>query len=115
MPILSTALLNETIAIQSLSGSDIDDRGNSSASYADSETNVQCKVVRSDKGFTEQDSEGREEINKEFHFLVSKSVTVTEQDRVVYDSKYYNIRNIVNVRDRFGNVFYKKIFADSGY
>jgi len=115
MPILSTALLNETLTIQSLSGSDVDDRGLSSASYADSQTNVQCKVVRSDKGFSEDEVDSRTELNKEFHFLVSKDVTVNEQDRISYDGNYYNIRNVVNVKDRFGQVFYKKLYADSGY
>ena len=115
MPILSTALLNESIDIQSLSGSGIDDRGNSSATFSNSDTSVQCKVVRKDKGSTEVDTEGREEFNKEIHFIVPKDTTVTRADRVTYDSEYYNIRNVYNVRDRFGATMFKKIVADSGY
>tara|TARA_Y100000356_G_C11133110_1_gene221183 strand:- start:100 stop:447 length:348 start_codon:yes stop_codon:yes gene_type:complete len=115
MPILSTALLNESIDIQSLSGSGIDDRGNSSATFSNSATSVQCKVVRKDKGSTEVDTEGREEFNKEIHFIVPKDTTVTRADRVTYDSEYYNIRNVYNVRDRFGATMFKKIVADSGY
>ena len=115
MPILSTALLNESIDIQSLSGSGVDDRGNSSATYSNSATSVQFKVVRRDKASTELDTDGREEFNKELHFIVPKDTTVTRADRVTYDSDYYNIRNVIKVRDRFGATMFKKIVAESGY
>ncbi len=115
MPILSTALLNESIDIQSLSGSGVDDRGNSSATFSNSATSVQCKVVRKDKGSTELDVEGREEFNQEIQFIVPKGTTVTRLDRVTYDSDYYNIKNVYKVRDRFGATMFKKIIAESGY
>ena len=44
MPKVPTALLNDTISIQTLSGSDVDDRGLSTASYG-SGTNVEAKVI----------------------------------------------------------------------
>jgi len=115
MPILSTALLNESINIQSLSGSGVDDRGNSSATFSNSATSVQCKVVRKDKGTTELDVDGREEFNKEIQFIVPKDTTVSRTDRVTYESDSYNIRNVYNVRDRFGATMFKKIVAESGY
>ena len=72
------------------------------------------KVVRKDKGSTEVDTEGREEFNKEIHFIVPKDTTVTRADRVTYDSEYYNIRNVYNVRDRFGATMFKKDYCRFG-
>ena len=43
MPKVPTSLLNDTIAIQTLSGSSVDDRGLSTASYG-SGTNIQAKL-----------------------------------------------------------------------
>lgn len=114
MPKLPTSLLNESITIQTLSGSSVDDRGLSTATWTDSSTNVQARVMRSG-GTSEVDNEGRTEQNETFRMYIPSSVSVSMNDRVSYDSKYYNIKNVRVIKDRFGNSFYKEITMDSGY
>tara|TARA_B100000282_G_scaffold292431_1_gene266155 strand:+ start:1456 stop:1851 length:396 start_codon:yes stop_codon:yes gene_type:complete len=113
MPKVPTSLLNETISIQSLSGSAVDDRGLSTASYG-SGTSVQARVIELG-GFIETEDEGRTEVNEEFKVIVPASTSVSMADRVILNSTNYNIRNIKSVKDRFGNEFYKELRIDSGY
>ena len=113
MPKVPTSLLNDTIAIQTLSGSSVDDRGHSTASYG-SGTNVQAKVIELG-GFIETDTESRTEVNEQFKVIIPASTTITMSDRLVYNSTNYNVRNIKSIKDRFGNDFYKELRIDSGY
>ena len=114
MPKVPTSLLNETISIQSLTGSDVDDRGLSTSTYSDSATNVQARIMDSG-GVSEVDADGRTEQVVEFRIYVHANTTVSMDDRVSYDGRFYNIKNIKNIKDRFGNVFYKELIMDSGY
>jgi|TARA_Y100000114_G_scaffold88539_1_gene81971 SPP1 family predicted phage head-tail adaptor len=114
MPKLSTSLLNESVTIQTLSGSSVDDRGLSTSTYSDSATNVQARIMDSG-GVSEVDADGRTEQVVEFRIYVHANTTVSMDDRVSYDGRFYNIKNIKNIKDRFGNVFYKELIMDSGY
>jgi head-tail adaptor len=114
MPKLPTSLLNESVTIQSLSGSSVDDRGLSTATWSDSATNVQARIMDSG-GTSEVDSENRTEQVIEFRIYIPSGTTVSMDDRVSYDSKFYNIKNIKKIKDRFGNIFYKELTMDSGY
>jgi len=114
MPKLPTSLLNESVTIQSLSGSSVDDRGLSTSTWSNSVTNVEARVMDAG-GISEVDSENRTEQNVQFRIYVPSGTTVSMNDRVSYDSKYYNIKNIRNIKDRFGNTFYKELVMDSGY
>lgn len=113
MPKIPTSVLNESITIQTLSGSSVDDRGLSTATFADSATSVQCRIehVRGQ----EDEVDSRTEINDAFIVVVGPDVSVTAKDRVVWDNEYYNIRVIKNVKDRFGNIFYKEIEMEKGF
>jgi hypothetical protein len=113
MPKVPTALLNDTISIQTLSGSDVDDRGLSTASYG-SGINVEAKVIELG-GSIETETDGRIERNEELKIIVPSSTTVTMSDRLTFNSQNYNIRNIKSIKDRFGNEFYKELRVDSGF
>ena len=106
MPKVPTALLNDTISIQSLSGSSVDDRGLSTATWG-SGTSVEAKVIELG-GSIETEADGRIERNQELSNS-SASTTITMSDRVVYDSSNYNVRNVKSIKDRFGNDFYKEL------
>lgn len=113
MPKVPTALLNDTISIQTLSGSDVDDRGLSTSSYG-SGTNIEAKVIEIG-GSIETETDGRIERNEELKIIIPSSSTVTMSDRLVFNSQNYNIRNIKSIKDRFGNEFYKELRVDSGF
>ena len=113
MPRISTALLNESVTIQSLSGSSVDDRGLSTASFG-SGTSVNARIVYTGS-VTESDAESREETNEQIKIIVPPTTSVTVANRLVYDSNSYNIRDIKSVKDRFGNTFYKELLCESGY
>jgi len=113
MPKVPTSLLNDTISIQSLSGSAVDDRGLSTSSFG-SATSIQAKVIEMG-GFIETETEGRVEINEQFKVIVPASTSISMSDRLVYNSTNYNVRNIKSIKDRFGNDFYKELRIDSGY
>jgi len=113
MPKVPTSLLNETISLQSLSGSSVDDRGLSTATWG-SGTSIQAKIIEQG-GAIETETEGRTERNSELKVIVPASTTVTMSDRIVFDSTNYNIRNVKSIKDRFGNDFYKELRIDSGY
>ena len=113
MPKVPTSLLNETISLQSLSGSSVDDRGLSTATWG-SGTSIQAKIIEMG-GAIETEAEGRTEVNEELKVIVPASTTVSMSDKLVYNSANYNIRNIKSIKDRFGNDFYKELRIDSGY
>lgn len=113
MPKVPTSLLNDTISIQSLSGTAVDDRGLSTSSFG-SATNIQAKVIEMG-GSIETETEGRIEINEQFKVIIPSSTSISMSDRLVYNSTNYNVRNIKSIKDRFGNDFYKELRIDSGY
>tara|TARA_Y100000004_G_scaffold196867_1_gene268488 strand:+ start:867 stop:1211 length:345 start_codon:yes stop_codon:yes gene_type:complete len=114
MPQLTTALLNETIDIERLSGSTIDDRGNSSVSWAVSSSSVQARITDL-RDRTESEDDFLEQNIVRLRCVVPANTDVTVRDRVSYDSVKYNIKGIKNYRDRFGNTFYKQLVIESGY
>jgi len=113
MPKVPTALLNDTIQIQSLTGSSVDDRGLSTATFG-SGTSVEAKVIEMG-GAIETETEGRTEVNELLKVIIPSSTTISMSDKLVYNSTNYNVRNIKSVKDRFGNEFYKELRIDSGY
>ena len=113
MPKVPTALLNDTIQIQSLTGSSVDDRGLSTATFG-SGTSVEAKVIEMG-GAIETETEGRTEVNELLKVIIPSSTTISMSDKLVYNSTNYNVRNIKSVKDRFGNEFYKELRIDSGF
>ena len=113
MPKIPTSVLNESITIQSLSGSSVDDRGLSTATFSNSATSVQCRIEHT-RG-QELAIDGRLEENDVFIVTMGPDETITPQDRIEWQNNYYDVKVIKNIKDRFGNVFYKEVEMQAGY
>ncbi len=113
MPKIPTSVLNESVTIQRLSGSSVDDRGLSTATFSDNATSVQCRIEHTSGEETTTD--GRTEVNDIFLMTIGPDVDITAQDRVVWESQYYDVKVIKNIKDRFGNVFYKEVEMFKGF
>jgi len=115
MPKLTTALLNESIDIERYSSTNtLDDRGNLNQEFSSSSTSVQARITFA-KENTEDRNEELEENLVKLRCTVPADTDVTIRDRVSYDSRKWNIKGVEVVKDRFGNVFYKKLILESGY
>jgi len=114
VPKITTSLLNESIDIERLSGSQYDDRGLSTATWSTSTSNVQARIVRNNN-ISESRDNSRVSDNKEFSVIVQGGVDVTTKDRLKIDGAYYEIESVNKVKDRFGNIFYQDIRIQSGY
>ena len=113
MPKIPTSVLNESITIQTLSGSSVDDRGLSTATFSDSATSVQCRIEHT-RG-QELTTDGRTEENDIFIVTMGPDESITPQDRIEWQNNYYDVKVVKNIKDRFGNVFYKEIEMQAGY
>ena len=87
MPKIPTSVLNESVTIQRLSGSSVDDRGLSTATFSDNSTSVQCRITH--QSGQETLADGRIEINDIFLMTVSPDVDITTQDRVVWETRFF--------------------------
>ncbi len=115
MPNITTSLLNESVTIQRLSGSSVDDRGLSTSTWSNSSSGVQARIIRNNN-VSEARSDFRISNNTEFAVIVQGNVDVTVKDRLEIESgEYYEIESVNNVKDRFGNTFYKELRIQSGY
>ena len=113
MPNITTSLLNESVTIQRLSGSSVDDRGLSTATFADVST-TQARVIR-ENAVSESRGNSRVSNNAEFAVIVQGDVDVTVKDRIKIGSDYYEIESVNPTKDRFGNTFYQEIRMQSGF
>jgi len=113
VPNLTTSLLNESATIQRLSGSSVDDRGLSTATFSDL-TTVQARIVRNNN-ISESRDNSRVSSVTSFSVLVQGDVDVTVKDRIKIGSEYYEIESVNDTKDRFGNTFYKEIRMQSGF
>lgn len=114
MPKITTSLLNESIDIERLSGSQYDDRGLSTSTWSTIATNVQARIIRNNN-ISESRDNSRVADNREFLVVVQGGVDVTTKDRLVIDGSYYEIESVNKIKDRFGNIFYQEIRIQSGY
>ena len=99
------AVLNQTIDIQKTSGSGVDDRGNPTATWSTTSADVKTYIreVRDD-----------ENINRNYNIvkylaIVEPSTEVDEFDRILYDTKYYEVTSVRLVRDFDGTDHHKRI------
>lgn len=113
MPNITTSLLNESVTIQRLSGSSVDDRGLSTATFADVST-TQARLIR-ENSVSESRGNSRVSNNTEFAVIVQGDVDVTVKDRIKIGSDYYEIESVNPTKDRFGNTFYQEIRMQSGF
>ena len=115
MPSITTALLNETIAIERLSGSvTLDDRGNEVTAWSSSSSSVQARVIHT-KETTEDDDDNLESNLIRLRVMVPSTTDVNVKDRVIYDSSKWNVKGVKLIKDRFGSIFYKQLILESGY
>ena len=114
MPQLTTALLNELITIEGLSGSGVDDRGLSNETWSASASNVQARVVDS-SNITETQNDGIISNVERKTVVIPAGTSVSVRNRVKIGTDYYNIIKVEDVKDRSGNVFYKRITISSGF
>ena len=96
--------LPETATIQTVSDSNIDERGLPSDNWANTYTNVKCKFVSEG---AEEDRDGRNTTIEVFTVYVEKGVTVTPGDRLVRGSEFHEITLVQPVLDRYGVECYK--------
>ena len=96
--------LPETATIQTVSDSNIDERGLPSDNWANTYTNVKCKFVSEG---AEEDRDGRNTTIEIFTVYVEKGVTVTPGDRLVRGSEFHEITLVQPVLDRYGVECYK--------
>jgi head-tail adaptor len=113
VPKISTSLLNESVTIQRLTGSSVDDRGLSTATFADTST-VQARIIRNNS-VSETRTGFAISSNTEFAVIVQGDVDVTVKDRIKIGSDYYEIESVNDTKDRFGNTFYTEIRISSGF
>ena len=92
--------LPETATIQTVSDSNIDERGLPSDNW----TNVKCKF---ESQGAEEDRDGRNTTIEIFTVYVEKGVTVTPGDRLVRGSEFHEITLVQPVLDRYGVECYK--------
>ncbi len=97
-------LLPETATIQTVSDSNIDERGLPSDNWSNTYTNVKCKFISAG---SEEDREGRNTTVESFNVYVEKGVTVTPGDRLVRGSDFHEIIMVQPVLDRYGVECYK--------
>lgn len=114
MPKITTSLLNESIDIERLSGSQYDDRGLSTATWVTNSSNIQARIIRNNN-ISESRDNSRVADNREFNVIVQGGVDVTTKDRLKIDNEYYEISSVNKIKDRFGNIFYQEIRILSGY
>ena len=100
------AVLKQTFDVQKLSsGSGVDTRGNTAKTWATSTAGVKTYIreVRDD-----------ENINRNYNIvkylaIVEPSTEVDEFDRILYDTKYYEVTSVRLVRDFDGTDHHKRI------
>ena len=96
--------LPETATIQTVSDSNIDERGLPSDNWSNTFTNVKCKF---ESQGAEEDRDGRNTTIEIFTVYVEKGVTVTPGDRLVRGSEFHEITLVQPVLDRYGVECYK--------
>ena len=104
MPTLPTSLLNESVTIQSLSGSSVDDRGLSTSTWANSATDVPCRLVFNSES---EQRDGRNTVVQNWTGYFTGSVDLKASDRLHWnsESKYFEITSARKTYNRVGRLF----------
>tara|TARA_A100001201_G_scaffold66216_1_gene61988 strand:+ start:3707 stop:4042 length:336 start_codon:yes stop_codon:yes gene_type:complete len=105
---LRQKFLPETATIQTVSDTNVDERGLPSDSWANTYTNVKCKF---ESQGAEEDRDGRNTTTESFMVYVEKGVSVTPGDRLVRGSDYHEITMVQPVLDRYGVECYKRLLT----
>lgn len=103
---LKTRHLPETITIQTVSDTNVDERGLPSDSWTDNVTNVRAKF---ESMGAEEDRDGRNTTIETFRIYIQPNVSVVPGDRINRNGTYHEIITVQPVLDRYGNECYKFI------
>tara|TARA_B100000029_G_C17597182_1_gene964594 strand:+ start:3810 stop:4145 length:336 start_codon:yes stop_codon:yes gene_type:complete len=98
--------LPETINIQRVAETNVDERGLPSDSWSNNSTNIRAKLESQGQ---EEDRDGRNTTVETFVIYVPGDTDVVAGDRIVHGSDNHEIIIITPVKDRYGNVCYKQI------
>ena len=102
---LRPKLLPETATVQTVSDTNIDERGLPSDNWANTYTNVKCKF---ESLGAEEDREGRNTTIETFNVYIEKGVSIVPGDRLVRGSDLHEVIMIQPVLDRYGVECYKR-------
>lgn len=103
---LNTHILNDTVEIQRITPSSVDERGNVSNEWSTSNSSAECRIVSA--GSTE-DREGKNTTIETLSIYFGESVDVKANDRIKNGSKYYEIVGVNTLRDVKGENCYTVI------
>ena len=98
--------LPETITIQSVSETNVDERGLPSDNWSNSATGIRAKF---ESQGIEEDRDGRNTTVETYFVYIQPNVTVVPGDRVIRGSDYHEIIVVQPVLDRYGNESYKRL------
>jgi len=98
--------LPETCTIQSVSETNLDERGLPSDDWADATINVKSKF---ESRGSQEDRDGRNTTIESFNVYVEKGVSVVPGDRLVRGSQYHEILIVTPYLDRYGVECYKQL------
>ena len=98
--------LPETCTIQSVSESNLDERGLPSDDWADATVNVKSKF---ESRGVQEDRDGRNTTIESFNVNIEKGVSVVPGDRLVRGSQYHEILIVTPYLDRYGVESYKQL------
>lgn len=100
---LNTHLLNDSVEIQRITPSTVDERGNINNDWSTSTSSANCRIVSA--GSTE-DRDGKNTIVESLNLYFAESVDIKANDRIKDGSKYYEIIAISSTRDAKGENCY---------
>ena len=98
--------LPETCSIQTVTETNVDERGLPSDDWADATINVKAKFES--QGISE-DRDGRNTTIETFNVYVEKGVTVTPGDRLKRGDEFHEIIMVQPILDRYGVECYKVV------
>lgn len=99
------AVLKQTIDIQKTSGSGVDDRGNSTATWSTTSTSVKTYI----REVRDNENRSRNFNIEKYLAIVEPDTSVDEFDRIIWDEKYYDVTSVRLVRDFNGSNHHKRI------
>lgn len=98
--------LPESVTIQTVSDTNVDERGLPSDNWGDTYTSVRAKF---ESQGAEEDRDGRNTTVETFFVYLEPNVNVVPGDRLVRGSEYHEIIVVQPVLDRYGNESYKRL------
>ena len=96
-------LLIDTVEIQRITPSSVDERGNISNDWSTSTASAKCRKISNGSA---EDRDGKNTIVEALTLYFADDVDVKANDRIKDGSKYYEITAVVTQRDSIGSNCY---------